>query len=333
MSNSATFRISIGRVFRRAMAATLAIVGALLTGCSSTSIPTPVAAAPMAAPEGPTQPLMMPDNIPSRIQQQMLSTRRFIGSPGLAWRRRVVTVAFNGGSDPLYEMIERTASEWTSSGGQLQLSFRDAQGRFRQWSPADRSASAAIRVSFRNDPDYRGYWSVVGSLAQSVGPGEPTLNLENFPQELARYFNGRDPSGWAASYEHSVILHEFGHALGLSHEHFHPVCQADLNIDLAIRYLTGPPNDWKEDQARFNVDSAYYFNVLAAQSGPLDSRPEASDTIDRNSVMLYSFEDRIYRSGSRSPCKPAPRPGFATSLSATDRAFFMKHYDQMPGPS
>ena len=51
-------------------------------------------------------------------------------------------------------------------------------------------------------------WSYVGSEAQSVPIGKPTmcLNLRNGSDDYKRY----------------VVMHEFGHALGLEHEHQRP---------------------------------------------------------------------------------------------------------------
>lgn len=64
-----------------------------------------------------------------------------------------------------------------------------------------------IRIGF--DPN-GGSWSFVGKENNSVEPGKPTMNL-----------------GWLSGDqitidEQSVILHEFGHAIGLGHEHQSP---------------------------------------------------------------------------------------------------------------
>jgi hypothetical protein len=143
------------------------------------------------------------------------------------------------GSDDLYQLIEQTANEWTALGGQLSFSFKDGTGRYRHWTRRDKSPSANIRISF----DDTGYWSLLGVLARNVDPGDPTMNFEGFPNDLQKYFHGQYVAEWRTSYAHTTILHEFGHAIGLSHEHFNQECQKDLKTEDIITYLTSPPNN------------------------------------------------------------------------------------------
>lgn len=272
---------------------------------------------------------IMPDAMPPAVLAQMLSGNlKLVGSPGLAWNKRIVTVAFKGGSDPLYSLIEQTASEWTAQGGEMQFSFREPTGQFRRWTTSDRNPAGVIRVSF----DLDGYWSQLGVLALNFGANQPTLNLGGFPQRLERYYNGQNRQAWLNSYEHTTILHEFGHALGLSHEHFHPACQADMKVEPVIESLMHPPNNWTEQNARFNIDANYYFEAMKEQVGLLDPRTVISATIDRSSVMLYALPDSFFNSGARSPCKPVGPQGFPTALSASDRGFFLKSYGKITAP-
>ena len=45
----------------------------------------------------------------------------------------------------------------------------------------------------------------------------------------------------------SVVLHEFGHILGLAHEHNNPDAGIVWNKDKVRRDLTGPPNSWSAE--------------------------------------------------------------------------------------
>ena len=50
-----------------------------------------------------------------------------------------------------------------------------------------------------------------------------------------------------------MILHEFGHALGLIHEHQNPIQAIDWNKPAVIADLSGPPNNWDRDTIEHNM--------------------------------------------------------------------------------
>lgn len=300
----------------------IAASGALGQGArESTTFATPAAPAPNK----------MLDSIPPTLFHKMFQSHKLVGSPGLAWKnQRVITVAFNGGSDDLYRMIEQTADEWTALGGQLSFSFKDDAGQYRHWAADDKSPAANIRITF----DGTGYWSLLGVLAENVDPGDPTMNFEGFPDDLQMYFNGQNNAEWRTSYAHTTILHEFGHAIGLSHEHFNPQCQKDLKMDTIITYLIGPPNNWSQEQARFNMDAQYYAKLLSQQAGPLESKLITSPATDQSSVMLYVFPVSYYTSGNTSVCKPTGDHGqdWTTTLSEGDKQFYLANYRVIRSP-
>src|SRR5262245_1308160 len=217
------------------------------------------------------------------------------------WRPgSTVTVAFKGGTPRLHELIARLASEW-SNYGNIKLDFgRDEQGNYRRWSTDDLDYSADIRISF----DAEGYWSAVG--AESVDPDihqpfDATMNFEGFDKRL--------PIGWAGT-----IRHEFGHAIGLVHEHQHPAFDCDWRWDDDAGYqpttdeygefiadaqghhpgiytqFGGPPNKWPKQRVDSNIrklsdESAYGFG-----------------NFDRLSVMKYYFDEWLYIKGKDSAC-------------------------------
>ncbi len=106
----------------------------------------------------------------------------------------------------------------------------------RQWSnyanitfSESSAAAAAIRISFRGT----GYWSVIGTTAKKVPKNEQTLNLQ--------FWNGVPDNE-----VQRVVLHEFGHTLGLLHEHESPLAQIPWDKNAVYKYYTGPPNCCKE---------------------------------------------------------------------------------------
>jgi len=270
-------------------------------------------------PQAPPPPMAHLDRIPLGTLSEMTDASRSVGFPSVSWTTPVVTVAFNGGDPELYALIEATASEWTSNGGRLKFSFRLGDGSFRKWSDSDIARSADLRIGFFTDADRDGYWSTVGTYARRVNAGEATMNFGDLGTTLSQYYKGNNHTAWLASYAHTTILHEFGHAIGLNHEHFHPSCQTDLKLAEIVSYLTGPPNNWQREQAMYNMDAKTYFATVSA-------KPSFTPTIDQASVMLYSFSDDFYKSGRASPCRPSGPLHYATGLSIEDRHYYAANY-------
>ena len=166
-----------------------------------------------------------------------------------------------------------------------------------------------------------------------------------------------------AGVDRLTVLHEFGHALGLAHEHYHGQCQADLKFEAdpgyvqtvvpgteaapqlkpdaqgrspgIMRALAGAPNFWDPRTIRLNYDWDAYSretglkmeNVLrSGQAGAGDGAGFVqSSVIDRSSVMLYLIPSFLLKSGRQSQCRVNALPG-VVSLSPMDRQAFASLY-------
>lgn len=188
------------------------------------------------------------------LPQEMNLPRYLVPSTGQGPARAIIVhrkmwingstlrIRFLEGTAQQQQMVKDYAPQWTQHAN-LKFEFTNAP-------------DADIRIAFNpND----GAWSYVGTDAKSISQNEPTMNL-----------------GWQ---DEAVILHEFGHAIGLGHEHQNPSGGIEWNEEIVIRDLGGPPNNWSEPQVRHNVLNKYSADQIRGT------------TFDRDSIMLYFFPD------------------------------------------
>ncbi len=146
---------------------------------------------------------------------------------------------------------------------------------------------ADIRIAFNaND----GAWSYLGTDATNIPQDQPTMNL------------GFLDGGTAA--------HEFGHAIGLAHEHQNPAGGIEWNEEVVIRDLSGPPNYWDEAKTRHNVLNKYSVDQIRGT------------VFDPDSIMLYFFPDSWVKNGKGTKANEV--------LSDLDKAFIASE-DAYPG--
>lgn len=241
----------------------------------------------------------------------------------------VLLVAFRGGSRSLRDSVVKAASPW-SQAANIRLDFWADEGRrrYREWSDADQEYRAHIRIEF----DTLGNWSYLGSESidsRYAPPGAPSMNFDKWDDYL--------PPSWA-----STLLHEFGHALAFEHEHQNTLsaCEAEFRwrddigyirtrndygefvSDVGGRqpgvytYMSGAPNYWDSVTTTFNF-RRFAFSL----------RREIR-AFDAHSIMKYSFEPWIFRSGEESPCFTTA----ASELSDGDRAAAARHYPSQMRP-
>jgi hypothetical protein len=154
--------------------------------------------------------------------------------------------------------------------------------------PSD-ATDAEIRVAF--DPS-DGAWSYIGTDCSSIPTDQPTMNL------------GFQDGGTSA--------HEFGHAIGLGHEHQNPQGGLQWNEPEVIRDLSGPPNSWTVGQIRSNVLTKYSVDQIQGTA------------FDADSIMLYAFPSRWTTNGVGTHANDI--------LSAQDRAFIATRYPRQITP-
>ncbi len=189
-----------------------------------------------------------------------------------------VKVAFLDGDTGLRRRVADAAEEWTVHAN-LVLRF------------VDEVEDSEVRISFE---DPRSAWSRIGIDCRRVPPTLPTMNLGLLTAESS------DEA------VRQLVLHEFGHALGLLHEHQHPALGISWNRPAVYYFFARRPYYWNRDKVNRNIFDVYN------RDRTLHSEP------DTRSIMMY-------------PISPAlTTDGFGVDmnneLSETDKKFVARLY-------
>jgi hypothetical protein len=210
-------------------------------------------------------------------------------------------VCFFGGSAEMRSRIAREASDWMMPDNGIKFDFGDPQDP-RICGPRD-GRENQIRISF----DRPGQWSAAGvQSVLALNQDEPSMNyfdLDKFdPVNLHPYYVG-------------AIRHEFGHALGLMHEHQSPAspCENEYDWPKVYEMLGGPPEHWSKDYVDFAM------RPIMSEPG----REVAYGEFDRHSIMIYDFPPEYFLRGTASPCYTG---GQILAISPHDRAVAAKLY-------
>lgn len=206
--------------------------------------------------------------------------KRGIASPGQTWpQHSTVRISLLNMTEAQKIIVKKGINEWAPHAN---LHFVFVKGN-----------DGDIRIS--KDTTGLGSWSMVGTEARNRDASEPTM-----------YINFERPEEARAN-----VLHEFGHALGLLHEHQHP--QRTLAFDKAATHAHFKDRNF----ARHEVED----QILST----LDPDDIITSDYDKHSIMHYYTPESLLVNGEEIP--------FPLDLSDGDVQFMKTLYPRDDSPA
>jgi hypothetical protein len=190
---------------------------------------------------------------------------------------RRLRVAFLDGIPEVQSKVAAIAKEWEAVAN---ITFDFVDG-----------GASQIRVSFAE----QGFsWSTVGTDALTVSSNKPTMN-----------FGWLEPDTSLREYQR-VVRHEFGHSLGMIHEHQNPAALGQIPWDKPKVYAYYAQQGWSQNDVDTNI-----FDVYTEDS-------TNHTAFDPTSIMEYAIPDSL-TIGSYAI-------GWNTELSQADIDFMRRQY-------
>jgi hypothetical protein len=187
----------------------------------------------------------------------------------------VLKVRFLSGSQAMKDKVKAYAKEWEQ--------YANIRFDFVEYGDAD------IRVNLDNKG---GHNSVIGQLASGIPQEQRTMNFDT--TDFATY-----------DAMHRTVLHEFGHAIGLLHEHYSPLAGIPWNKELVYKELE-QSQGWDKMTVDVNLFQQYSLTYTHGT------------TYDRTSIMHYPVLARWTTNGYAVP--------WNNQLSAGDKALIAALY-------
>ena len=189
-------------------------------------------------------PFAVPDRLKQRDAALAFSKR---------WRPgRTLRVRFLNGDSSLQTRVFETALEWTLH----------ANVQFVRSNAVD----SEIRIAFTNDGQS---WSYIGTDADDLPTNRSTMQ-----------FGWLHPTTSQRELR-AVVLHEFGHALGLIHEHQQPAARIPWDRDAVYAYYGNQVPPWSRSLVDEQIFNRY------------DSGETQYSAWDPTSIMQYPVPDEL----------------------------------------
>ena len=212
---------------------------------------------------------------PVKSQDEIVKPRS-VGVKAKFWRAgQTITIKFIGGEPFVRQKVQQYAMEWTK--------FANLKFQF-----VGDNSQAMIRIAFQKGGSY----SYVGTDNLLIPENQHTMNYGWLtPQSPEQEFS-------------RVVVHEFGHMLGLMHEHQHPESSIPWNKPKVYEYYASI--GWSKQQVDDHVFKRY------------DHGTTQYSEYDRLSIMHYAVPASLTTNGFE--------VAWNTELSSIDKDFIGKVY-------
>lgn len=190
---------------------------------------------------------------------------------------QIIRIKFLNGDNILQEKVKQYANYWTTL----------ANIKF-QYVLANENADIKIGFKWNNDGDS---WSHVGIGGKFVSQTEPSMNF------------GFD-TNTAETTINSLVLHEFGHVLGLVHEHQSPAGNIPWDKPKVYEYYKS--KGWSVEDVDSNIFTKYSLTTTNYTA------------YDNLSIMHYPISSSLTTNGYS--------VAYNYNLSVTDKTFIEKMY-------
>jgi hypothetical protein len=232
--------------------------------------------------------------VPTEASPVARAAVRGVVVKSITWRPgETVKVCFRAGTQKARARVVKYASEWMNYANVV-LDFGDKDNP----RSCQGDNSEAIKIDFVEQGAAAGYWSQIGTNSRKTSH---SMNLGEI---------GRDALPFPETEARRLTMHEFGHALGMLHEHQSPTggCGPEYDQEALLAY--GALLGWSPEKSLSNFI-------------PYSASPELNASeVDRKSIMHYSLPVWIFKAREKSPCFVQPN----YEISEGDRVFMSRVY-------